>query len=134
VHTPCFFSSDLNLTHDLLLHYYRLRFQIEFNFRDAKQFWGMEDFMVIKETPVTNAVNLAIFMVNVSRRLLADFHRTQPDAGVLDLKAFFLGRKYAQTTIKLLPESPAPHIIAAIVRQVASMGAIHSTLPTLIHP
>jgi hypothetical protein len=34
----------------------------------------------------------------------------------------------------LLPESPAPHIIAAIVRQVASMGAIHSTLPTLIHP
>lgn len=128
------FSSDLNLTHDLLLHYYRLRFQIEFNFRDAKQFWGMEDFMVIKETPVTNAVNLAIFMVNVSRRLLADFHRTQPDAGVLDLKAFFLGRKYAQTTIKLLPESPAPHIIAAIVRQVASMGAIHSTLPTLIHP
>jgi putative transposase len=51
------FSSDLTLTYDTLIHYYRLRFQIEFNFRDAKQFWGMEDFMVIKETPVTNAVN-----------------------------------------------------------------------------
>ena len=25
--------------------YYSLRFQIEFNFRDAKQFWGFEDFM-----------------------------------------------------------------------------------------
>ncbi len=128
------FSSDLSLTHDTLIHYYRLRFQIEFNFRDAKQFWGMEDFMVIKETPVTNAVNLAFFMVNVSRRLLADFHRTQPDAGVLDLKAFFLGRKYVQTTIKLLPELPAPHIIAAILRQVASLGAIHSTQPAIIHP
>lgn len=126
------FSSDLKLTQDTLIHYYRLRFQIEFNFRDAKQFWGMEDFMVIKATPVTNAVNLALFMVNVSRRLLADFHGAQPDAGVLDLKAFFLGRQYAQTTIKLLPESPAPHIIAAIVRQVASMGAIHSTLPTIV--
>ena len=22
-----------------------IRFQIEFNFRDAKQFWGLEDFM-----------------------------------------------------------------------------------------
>jgi hypothetical protein len=34
----------------------------------------------------------------------------------------------------LLPESPAPHIIAAIVRQVASMGAIHSTQPAIIQP
>jgi hypothetical protein len=75
VHTPCFSAATSHLTHDSLLHYYRLRFQIEFNFRDAKQFWGMEDFMVIKETPVTNAVNLALFMVNVSRRLLADFHQ-----------------------------------------------------------
>ena len=34
------FSSDLELAHDTLVHYYRLRFQIEFNFRAAKQFWG----------------------------------------------------------------------------------------------
>lgn len=123
------FSSDLTLTYDTLIHYYRLRFQIEFNFRDAKQFWGMEDFMTIKETPVTNAVNLSFFMVNVSHRLLADFRRSHPDAGILDLKAFFRGRKYAQATIELLPEPPAPNIIAAIVQCVARMGAIHSTQP-----
>ena len=34
------FSSDLTLAADPLIHYYRLRFQIEFNFRNAKQFWG----------------------------------------------------------------------------------------------
>jgi len=39
------FSSDLTLAYDKLIDYYRLRFQIEFNFRDAKQFWGLEDFM-----------------------------------------------------------------------------------------
>ena len=39
------FSSDLKLSHDQLIDYYSLRFQIEFNFRDAKQFWGLEDFM-----------------------------------------------------------------------------------------
>lgn len=121
------FSSDLHLAHDTLVHYYRLRFQIEFNFRDAKQFWGMEDFMTIKETPVTNAVNLAFFMVNLSHRLLADFRKSQPDAGVLDLKAFFRGRKYAQATIELLPEPPAPNIIAAILQHVACLGAVHST-------
>jgi putative transposase len=128
------FSSDLDLTHDTLLHYYRLRFQIEFNFRDAKQFWGMEDFMTITKTPVTNAVNLALFMVNVSQRLLVDFRSLQPDAGVLDLKAFFRGRKYAQATIELLPEPPAPDIIATIVQYVAGMGAIHSTRTAITQP
>jgi putative transposase len=46
---------------------------IEFNFRDAKQFWGLEDFMNIGQTAVTNAANLAFFMVNLSHHLLADF-------------------------------------------------------------
>ena len=34
------FSSDLELPYGQLIDYYRLRFQIEFNFRDAKQYWG----------------------------------------------------------------------------------------------
>ncbi len=54
------FSSDLDLAFDKLIDYYRLRFQIEFNFRDAKQFWGLEDFMNINQTPVYNSANLAI--------------------------------------------------------------------------
>ena len=33
------FSSDLALDAETLIDYYALRFQIEFNFRDAKQFW-----------------------------------------------------------------------------------------------
>ena len=34
------FSSDLDLAYALLVDYYGLRFQIEFNFRDAKQHWA----------------------------------------------------------------------------------------------
>ena len=44
------FSSDLTLGYAQLIDYYRLRFQLEFNFRDAKQYWGLEDFMSVKET------------------------------------------------------------------------------------
>jgi putative transposase len=40
------FSSDLTLEAERLVAYYRLRFQLEFNFREAKQHWGLEDFMV----------------------------------------------------------------------------------------
>jgi len=47
--TVILFSTDLELDWKNIIDYYRLRFQIEFNFRDAKQHWGLEDFMVIKE-------------------------------------------------------------------------------------
>src|SRR6266511_6099672 len=48
-------SSDLALAADTLIDYYCLRFQLEFNFRDAKQYWGLEDFMTTHPTRVTNA-------------------------------------------------------------------------------
>jgi putative transposase len=67
------FSSDLDLSYDLVIAYYQLRFQIEFNFRDAKQHWGLEDFMVVHERPVYNSANLALLMVNVSQCLMPDF-------------------------------------------------------------
>jgi putative transposase len=70
------FSSDLTLVYEQLIGYYRLRFQIEFNFWDAKQYRGLEDSMNTTETAVTNAANLALFMVNVSQRLLADLRPT----------------------------------------------------------
>ena len=99
------FSSDLELAYDKLIDYYRLRFQIEFNFRDAKQYWGLEDFMNISETAVTNAANLSLFMVNVSQHLLADLRITDPDCSVLDLKALYRGAKYVTC---LLYTSPSP--------------------------
>ena len=49
------FSSDPDLDYAKLIYYYKLRFQIEFNFRDAKQYWGLEDFMNVNEIPVNNA-------------------------------------------------------------------------------
>jgi putative transposase len=62
------------LSYEKVIDYYKLRFQIEFNFRDAKQFWGLEDFMwVQKEIAVTNAANLSFFMVNLSHYLLTLF-------------------------------------------------------------
>ena len=63
------FSTDLEQTYEKIIKFYSLRFQIEFNFRDAKQYWGLEDFMNVKEIAVTNAANLSFFMVNFSYAL-----------------------------------------------------------------
>ena len=124
------FSSDLELAYAPLVDYYGLRFQIEFNFRDAKQYWGLEDFMNVTPAGVTNAANLSLFMVNVAYRLRADIHARDPDYSVLDLKADCRGAKYVEETIKMLPEKPEPVLLAKIRNQVAGLGRIHVSPPS----
>ena len=102
------FSSDLSLSAEQMVTYYSLRFQLEFNFRDAKQFWGLEDFMNVEKTAVTNAANLSLFMGNVAQLLISEFRQKDPDFSVLDLKAYYRGCKCATELIKMLPQKPDP--------------------------
>ena len=120
------FSSDLQLAFDKLIDYYRLRFQIEFNFRDAKQFWGLEDFMNVNQIPVYNAANLAMFMVNLSQVLIRHFRPNCPTFSVNDLKAHFRGHKYVTETLKLLPQLPEPIFIDHIFANIARIGSINA--------
>ncbi len=103
---------------------------IELNFRDAKQYWGLEDFMNITSTGVTNAANLSLFMVNVAYRLQADGRQRDPAYSVLDLKADCRGYKYVEETIKLLPEKPEPVLLEQIRTKVACLGRIHAAQPS----
>ncbi len=124
------FSSDLTLAAASLVDYYGLRFQIEFNFRDAKQYWGWEDFMNVTPTGVTNAANLSLFMVNVAYQICTDVRQRAPDYSVLDLKADCRGYKYVEETIQMLPEKPEPILFAKILHQVTGLGRIHAAQPS----
>ena len=120
------FSTDLEQAYDKIIKFYSLRFQIEFNFRDAKQYWGLEDFMNVKENAVTNAANLSFFMVNFSYALLQPFRQQNPDYSILDLKSQYRGYRYASETIKMLPQKPDAILLAEIFQQIARLGAIHT--------
>jgi putative transposase len=119
------FSTDLEQPYAKIIKFYSLRFQIEFNFRDAKQHWGLEDFMNVKETAVTNAANLSFFMVNLSYALLQPLREQNPDYSVFDLKSQYRGYRYASETIKMLPKKPDAILLAEIFQHIARMGAIH---------
>lgn len=119
------FSSDLDLGYEKLIDYYRLRFQIEFNFRDAKQHWGLEDFMAVNQTPVYNSANLALFMINLTQVLLRPLRARCPLFGINDLKALYRGRKYVLETLKSLPQMPEPIIIEQVIAQVTQLGRIN---------
>lgn len=119
------FSTDPALSYEKIMDYYALRFQIEFNFRDAKQYWGLDDFMNVKEVAVTNAANLSFFMVNFSALLLQRFRATYPDFSILDLKSHYRGCRYVFETIKLLPHRPDGILLAEIFEQIARLGMVH---------
>jgi putative transposase len=119
------FSSDVVLGYAHLIDYYRLRCQLECNCRDAKQYWGLEDFMSVNERPVHNSANLAMFMVNVSHALIRPMRTQWPEFSVSDLKAWFRGRKYVVETLKLLPERPDALFIDQVVSQMAVLGRVN---------
>jgi hypothetical protein len=124
------FSSDLTLGAADLIEYYRLRFQLEFNFRDAKQYWGLEDFMSVKERPVYNRANLAMFMVNVSQVLIRRLRPEWSEVSVSDLQAWWRGQRYVVETLKYLPEIPEAICIEHLVAHVPEFGRINQVETT----
>ena len=117
------FSTDLTLGYEKVIDYYSLRFQIEFVFRDSKQYWGMEDFMNIKKTPIYNWANLSSFMVNFAHGLRKN--PAMKEMSVLDLKAHYHGIKYVKEVFKLLPDLASDYLIEKVSAKIANLGAIH---------
>ena len=90
--------------------------------------------MNVKEVPLTNAINLSLFMVNLSQALLRDFRESNPDCGVLDLKAYFRAAKYFEETIKMLPQKPEPILFEQIFGRLATFSYIHGSKSKLSPP
>ena len=115
------------------MDYYKLRFQIEFTFRDAKQHFGLEDFMGVGETSVANGLGLSFFVGNVARYLLEDFRERCPGAGLSDLKSFYRGRHYLRRVLKMLPDRPDGIVCARLLEQMnANSAAFMGTLARLL--
>ena len=86
--------------------------------------------MNISPTAVTNAANLALFMVNLSQRLLSDLRLADPESSILDLKALYRGTKYVTEAIEMLPAKPEPDLLARIFHKLAALGRVHVGQPT----
>jgi putative transposase len=121
------FSSDVELEWEKMVDYYSLRFQIEFNFREAKQHFGLEDFMVTSQVGVENAANLSFMMCNLSEKL-----KRQSEGecvGTLDLKTHYRGVKYAGIIIKKVLKKAEPILIKETIKEMSKLGSIHKTKP-----
>ena len=64
-----FFSTDCSMTATDVIDIYRSRFQIEFLFRDAKQFTGLTHCQARDEKALDFAFNLSLSAVNVAKEV-----------------------------------------------------------------
>ena len=104
VATNIWMSTDCKLYFKVLLDYYRLRFQIEFEFRDAKQYFGLSDFKNYKKENLTNFVNLSFTMCLISKIQLAHYREkiNAPNLSITDLKLIHKARFTAKNILKLV--------------------------------
>ena len=121
------FSTDLSLEAKTLIEYYSLRFQIEFDFRDAKQFYGLSDFKNYKPTQVTNAVNIAFTMTSLARVILEKYKKILKcdDMGILDLKAMFRTLRYAEIILNDNNFDPIHFLNTEKFKKIVQLEAIH---------
>jgi hypothetical protein len=75
------FSTDVELDAKLIVQYYQARFQIEFIFRDAKQFTGLCDAQTRDPQRLDFHFNAALTALNLAK-YQAQLRQTQPDAAV----------------------------------------------------
>lgn len=123
------FSTDLQIQAEQLISFYALRFQIEFNFRDAKQYFGLADFKNIKQQQVQNAVGLAFFMDNISLILIeqAKIKWQENDISIQDIKAYFRAQKYLEVILNTLEIEPNTILKQSQFEQICKIGAINRT-------
>ena len=85
------FSTDLSLSGVELLSLYKLRFQIEFLFRDAKQFSGLNHCQARNAKSLSFHFNSSLSAVNIAKLdLLTQYHNRQSQAAgfVFSLRSY----------------------------------------------
>jgi hypothetical protein len=60
-------STDLSLTGIQILNYYRTRFQIEFLYRDGKQFTGLNDCQARSENKLDFQFKMSLTSINIAK-------------------------------------------------------------------
>jgi len=120
------FSTDLTISAHNVLKYYKSRFQIEFVFRDAKQYTGLTQCQSRKSKVIENHVNAALTTLNLLKIEDSTEKNTQ-EKSVISI-ASWKRRKFNQHLIKIVIDrlgfSMKSKKVIAIHAELSDYGAI----------
>lgn len=126
-HRIILFCTNNEENYKNIITIYQVRFQIEFNFREARQHFGLSHFKNIKEKQVTNAIGFAFFMVTLSNIMITQLKQDNPKLtiSIQDLKACFRAQKYLIELINTPDLKQSPFFKQLSLLNLPNIGAIN---------
>ena len=113
-----YFSTDENMSGRDVMEYYCTRFQIEFCFRDAKQFLGLTDCQARDKRKLDFAFNSSFTAVNVAKIMCKEYNLS-----IGRLKALMVNAYYAQRIIDVFEKNPNTQLNHEIVNEMFGFAA-----------
>lgn len=122
------FSTDLDLEASLIYHYYKSRFQIEFLFRDAKQFCGLTHCQGRSENKLYFHFNASLSTVSLAKAVyyLPIEKQKRGAFSMNDIKNLNANKIIADRIFSNLDLDLSCKKIKAIYRDALSLGSINS--------
>jgi putative transposase len=120
-------STNLDLSAEKIIELFEIRFQMEFTFRDARQFFGLTNFQNTKKMQVQNVVDGSFLMTTISRLLIYELKKQDPDVewSIQDIKAFFRAKKYLDIIFNDPIFDGTFFLSDKTIQQILNLGAIH---------
>lgn len=120
------FSTDLKLDGHTIYRYYKARFQIEFLFRDAKQYTGLTQCEARSESKMHFHYNAALTAVNIAKVV---HHLDKPidkrgPFSMADVKTSYFNEKVFDLVLCNLDIDPELHKIRYLRQKVHDLGRI----------
>lgn len=115
-----YFSTDTRMAPERIIGFYRVRFQIEFGIRDAKQFTGLQSQQTRDKERLDFAFNLSFTTLNVCKEVI---RKDYPELSVAQFKRLMFESYLASTIISTYGKSPHLKIIQKINQRLAQLAA-----------
>lgn len=119
------FSTDVSMSGRLIYEYYRARFQLEFLFRDAKQYTGLTHCQARSEQKIAFHINASLTSVSLCRAdFYADAHNHGTPFSIRDYQTVFFNTLFLEKLVSTLDLDPTREDIATAYEELVNFGRI----------
>lgn len=121
-----YFSTDRDMVGDQIYQYYRLRYQIEFLFRDAKGFLGLEDSQSRQENALDFHFNITFSTLNIAKALhwLSFPKEDRQSFSMADIKTHYINELVLDKLITIYGKDPSVEKENPKIRELYQLGRI----------